>query len=395
MTVKAVRSRTWDQFEAIDKKPTGSFPTLDMALSTAHEMTQLSTAQTANSKKIVRGDRQRRGQETDRREALHSSGVLLKGASDTAGEPAKKPPKTNPTFAAIYSEAGANAGPVEWACVRTEPQPPSRPSSKLSRRRQRRTCSPDLKTSSSTAAATATTERFSGLGESEVRKVFDDGADAARSSFRPRASEQLGEHHLIRTNLSILSSQTFTDQQSTHRLCFNRLFKTKQAEAKKKLEKMAGKGVRGAEEKDGGCDDPASDCSESASAMLRIHRSSSSSSSSRSVELKGMKGSASGGGIITSTDTPTLPYFQGCSSEEKPFVGGSEDLEKKDGAATTVRLLLVHERVRAYVRAFVRACVSACLRVCARAKFAYDEYNFACLTFLSIFFYDACVHPYR
>ena len=197
MTVKAVRSRTWDQFEAIDKKPTGSFPTLDMALSIAHEMTQLSTAQTANSKNIVRGDRQRKGQETDRREALHSSGVLLKGASDTAGEPAKKPPKTNPTFAAIYSEAGANAGPVEWACVRTEPQPPSRPSSKLSRRRQRRTCSPDLKTSSSTAAATATTERFSGLGESEVRKVFDDGADAARSSFRPRASEQHGEHHLI------------------------------------------------------------------------------------------------------------------------------------------------------------------------------------------------------
>ena len=161
---------------------------------------------------------------------------------------------------------------------------------------------------------------------------------------------------------------------------------------------MASKGVRGAEEKDGGCDDPASDCSESASAMLRTHRSSSSSSSSsssRSVELKGMKGSASGGGIITSTDTPTLPYFQGCSSEEKPFVGGSEDLEKKDGAATTVRLLLVHERVRACVRACVRVCVSACLRVCARAKFAYDEYNFACLTFLSIFFYDACVHPYR
>ena len=189
MTVKAVRSRTWDQFEAIDKKPTGSFPTLDMALSIAHEMTQLSTAQTANSKKIVRGDRQRRGQETDRREALHSSGVLLKGASDTAEEPAKKPPKTNPTFAAIYSEAGANAGPVEWARDRTEPQPPSRPSSKLSRRRQRRTCSPDLKTSSSTAAATATTERFSGLGESEVRQIFDDGADAARSSFRPRASE--------------------------------------------------------------------------------------------------------------------------------------------------------------------------------------------------------------
>ena len=128
--------------------------------------------------------------------------------------------------------------------------------------------------------------------------------------------------------------------------------------------------------------------------MLRTPRSSSSSSSSssRSVELKGMKGSASGGGIITSTDTPTLPYFQGCSSEEKPFVGGSEDLEKKDGAAATVRLLLVHERVRAYVRAFVRVCVSACL---ARAKFAYDEYNFACLTFLSIFFYDACVHPYR
>ena len=287
--------------------------------------------------------------------------MLLKGASDTAGEPAKKPPKTNPTFAAIYSEAGANAGPVEWARDRTEPQPPSRPSSKLSRRRQRRTCSPDLKTSSSTAAATATTERFSALVESEVRKVFDDGADAARSSFRPRASEQLGEHRLIRTNLSILSSQTFTDQQSTHRLCFNRLFKTKQAEAKKKLEKMASKGVRGAEEKDGGCDDPASDCSESASAMLRIHRSGSSSSSSRSVELKG---SASGGGIITSTDTPTLPYFQGCSSEEKPFVGGSEDLEKKDGAATTVRLLLVHERVRACVRACVRVCVSACL--CAR-----------------------------
>ena len=306
--------------------------------------------------------------------------MLLKGASDTAEEPAKKPPKTNPTFAAIYSEAGANAGPVEWARDRTEPQPPSRPSSKLSRRRQRRTCSPDLKTSSSTAAATATTERFSGLGESEVRKVFDDGADAARSSFRPRASEQLGEHRLIRTNLSILSSQTFTDQQSTHRLCFNRLFKTKQAEAKKKLEKMASKGVRGAEEKDGGCDDPASDCSESASVMLRIHRS----SSSRSVELKGIKGSASGGGIITSTDTPTLPYFQGCSSEEKPFVGGSEDLEKKDGAATTVRLLLVHERVR------------ACLRVCcvsARAQnFAYDEYA---SPFSLFFFCAACVHPYR
>ena len=119
---------------------------------------------------------------------------------------------------------------------------------------------------------------------------------------------------------------------------------------------MASKGVRGAEEKDGGCDDPASDCSESASAMLRIHRSSSSSSSSRSVELKGMKGSASGGGIITSTDTPTLPYFQGCSSEEKPFVGGSEDLEKKDGAAATVRRLLVHERVRACLRV---CCVSA------------------------------------
>ena len=135
---------------------------------------------------------------------------------------------------------------------------------------------------------------------------------------------------------------------------------------KKKLEKMASKGVRGAEEKDGGCDDPASDCSESASAMLRIHRSGSS-SSSRSVELKGMKGSASGGGIITSTDTPTLPYFQGCSSEEKPFVGGSEDLEKKDGAAATVRLLLVHERVRACVRACVRVCVSAFLRFCVSA----------------------------
>ena len=157
----------------------------DARLPEAGKIRLLSTAQTANSKKIVRGDRQRRGQETDRREALHSSGVLLKGASDTAEEPAKRPPKTNPTFAAIYSEAGANAGPVEWARDRTEPQPPSRPSSKLSRRRQRRTCSPDLKTSSSTAAATATTGRFSALVESEVRKVFDDGADAARSSFRP------------------------------------------------------------------------------------------------------------------------------------------------------------------------------------------------------------------
>ena len=151
---------------------------------------------------------------------------------------------------------------------------------------------------------------------------------------------------------------------------------------------MASKGVRGAEEKDGGCDDLASDGSESTSAMLRIHRSGSS-SSSRSVELKG---SASGGGIIACTNAPTLPYFQGCSSEEKPFVGGSEDLEKKDGAAATVRLVLVHEMVRAYIRAFVRACVSACLRVCARAKFAYDEYNFACLTFLSISFLR-CVCP--
>ena len=153
--------------------------------------------------------------------------------------------------------------------------------------------------------------------------------------------------------------------QSTHRHRSIRLFKTQQAEAKKKTEKMASKGVRGAEEKDGGCDGLASDGPESASAMLRIHRSGSSSSSSRSVELKG---SASGGGIITSTDTPTLPYFQGCSSEEKPFVGGSEDLEKKDGAAATVRLVLVHERVRAYVRAFVSACLRVCVSACLCAR---------------------------
>ena len=123
--------------------------------------------------------------------------------------------------------------------------------------------------------------------------------------------------------------------QSTHRLRFNRLYKTQQAEAKKKTEKMASKGVRGAEEKDGGCDDLASDGPESASAMLRIHRSGSSSSRS-SVELKGMKGR---------------------TSVEKPYyVGGSEALKKKDGAAATVRRLLVHERVRACLRV---CCVSA------------------------------------
>ena len=128
-----------------------------------------------------------------------------------------------------------------------------------------------------------------------------------------------------------------TNQQSTHRHRFIRLFKTQQAEAKKKTEKMASKGVRGAEEKDGGCDDLASDGPESASAMLRVHRSSSSSSSSRSsVELKGMKGR---------------------TSVEKPYyVGGSEALKKKDGAAATVRRLLVHERVRACLRV---CCVSA------------------------------------
>ena len=98
---------------------------------------------------------------------------------------------------------------------------------------------------------------------------------------------------------------------------------------------MASKGVRGAEEKDGGCDDLASDGPESASAMLRIHRSGSSSSRS-SVELKGMKGR---------------------TSVEKPYyVGGSEALKKKDGAAATVRRLLVHERVRACLRV---CCVSA------------------------------------
>ena len=129
-----------------------------------------------------------------------------------------------------------------------------------------------------------------------------------------------------------------TNQQSTHRHRFIRLFKTQQAEAKKKTEKMASKGVRGAEEKDGGCDDLASDGSESTSAMLRVHRSSSSSSSSSrsSVELKGMKGR---------------------TSVEKPYyVGGSEALKKKDGAAATVRRLLVHERVRACLRV---CCVSA------------------------------------
>ena len=100
---------------------------------------------------------------------------------------------------------------------------------------------------------------------------------------------------------------------------------------------MASKGVRAAEEKDGGCDDLPSDGSESTSAMLRVHRSSSSSSSSRSsVELKGMKGR---------------------TSVEKPYyVGGSEALKKKDGAAATVRRLLVHERVRACLRV---CCVSA------------------------------------
>ena len=101
---------------------------------------------------------------------------------------------------------------------------------------------------------------------------------------------------------------------------------------------MASKGVRGAEEKDGGYDDLPSDGSESTSAMLRVHRSSSSSSSSRrrSVELKGMKGR---------------------TSVEKPYyVEGSEALKKKDGAAATVRRLLVHERVRACLRV---CCVSA------------------------------------
>jgi hypothetical protein len=120
---------------------------------------------------------------------------------------------------------------------------------------------------------------------------------------------------------------------------------------------MASKGVRGAEEKDGGCDDLASDCSESTSAMLRIHRSSSSSSSRRSsVELKGMKGR---------------------TSVEKPYyVGGSEALKKKDGAAATVRRLLVHERVR------------ACLRVCCVSARA-QNLRMMNTPHLSLFFFSA------
>ena len=126
-----------------------------------------------NAKKIVRGDRTQRGQETDRREALRSSGgVLLKGASDAAEEPAKGSREASPTLAAIVAAAGAKAGPVKWEAIRTEPQQPSWPSSKPSHRSQQRTWSSDLKTFSSTEAATTTTERTSALGENEVRKIY-------------------------------------------------------------------------------------------------------------------------------------------------------------------------------------------------------------------------------
>ena len=103
---------------------------------------------------------------------------------------------------------------------------------------------------------------------------------------------------------------------------------------------MASKGVRGAEEKDGGYDDLPSDGSESTSAMLRVHRSSSSSSSSSrsSVELKGMKGR---------------------TSVEKPYyVGGSEARRRRTAPPRRCVVFLC-------MRGCVRVCVSA---VCRRGR---------------------------